>query len=81
MNWFAGFSFAAVAGFLSAAIAQTPSAINSTKNPQPKYAGDSVCASCHAEKVQTFHLTSHYLTSRLPDKDSILARSHRVRTP
>jgi hypothetical protein len=71
MNWFAGFSFALTAGLLSVAIAQTPSA-STTKNPRPKYTGDSVCASCHAEKVQTFDLTSHHLTSRLPDKDSIL---------
>ena len=35
------------------------------------YAGDAVCQSCHQEKVETFHHTSHYLTSRLPGKDSI----------
>jgi len=83
MNWFAGFSFALVAGLLppglpcnffqlSTAIAQAPPATNSAKNPGPKYAGNSICASCHAEKVQAFDLTSHHLTSHLPNKDSIL---------
>jgi hypothetical protein len=83
MNWFAGFSFALVAGFLSlglpsgflqlsSAVEQSPSAKNSADTSEPKYAGDAVCASCHAEQVQTFHRTSHYLTSALPSKDSIL---------
>jgi Cytochrome c554 and c-prime len=83
MNWFAGFLLASVAGFLSLslpfgllqvspAVAQRPSAIESAKDPAAAYAGDSACTSCHAEKVQAFHLTSHYLTSRLPSKDSIL---------
>ena len=38
------------------------------------YLGDAVCQSCHQDKVQTFHRTSHYLTSRLPEKDSILGK-------
>ena len=38
------------------------------------YVGDAVCQSCHQEKVETFHRTSHYLTSRLPEKDSILGK-------
>lgn len=82
MNWLAGFALA-LAGFLSpslhfgflqvsAGTAQFSLTTDAAKNPEPKYAGDSACASCHAEKVQTFHLTSHYLTSRLPNKDSIL---------
>jgi hypothetical protein len=36
------------------------------------YVGDPACQSCHKETVQTFHQTAHYLTSRLPEKDSIL---------
>jgi hypothetical protein len=36
-----------------------------------RYVGDEVCGSCHREKVNTFHQTAHYLTSRLPDKSSI----------
>ena len=38
------------------------------------YIGDGACGSCHREKVETFHQTAHYLTSRLPDKDSILGK-------
>jgi hypothetical protein len=38
------------------------------------YAGDAACRSCHRDKVETFHRTSHYLTSRLPRKDSILGK-------
>ncbi len=38
----------------------------------PGYMGDAACQSCHRDKVETFHRTSHYLTSRLPQKDSIL---------
>ena len=36
------------------------------------YAGDARCESCHAQKVETFHRTAHYLTSRLPDATTIL---------
>jgi cytochrome c554/c'-like protein len=36
------------------------------------YIGDEACNACHQEKVQSFHRTAHYLTSRLPSKDSIL---------
>lgn len=38
----------------------------------PDYVGDNACRSCHPEKVDTSHNTAHYLTSRLPDRDSIL---------
>src|SRR5579864_172779 len=41
-------------------------------NPRENYVGDSACRSCHQDKVEGFHRTAHYLTSRLPDKDSIL---------
>src|SRR5579863_1436005 len=43
-----------------------------TPNPRDNYVGDDACRSCHQDKVETFHRTAHYLTSRLPDKDSIL---------
>src|SRR5258708_27566131 len=36
------------------------------------YVGDEACGSCHREKLDTFYQTSHHLTSRLPDKKSIL---------
>jgi Cytochrome c554 and c-prime len=41
-------------------------------NSKAGYAGDDACRSCHQDKVQAFHQTAHYFTSRLPDKDSIL---------
>ena len=33
---------------------------------------DGACRSCHADKVNSFHQTAHYLTSRMPDEQSIL---------
>src|SRR5579864_5766791 len=48
------------------------------KNPSPKpdpresSVGDDGCRSCHQDKVESYHRTAHYLTSRLPDQDSIL---------
>jgi len=41
-------------------------------NPRENYVGDHACLNCHQGKVESFHRTAHYLTSRLPDKDSIL---------
>jgi hypothetical protein len=41
-------------------------------NPEDKYVGDDACRSCHQDTVESFHRTAHYLTSRLPDRDSIL---------
>ena len=38
----------------------------------PDLVGDGACTSCHQEKVEAFHQTAHYLTSRLPSKISIL---------
>ncbi len=43
-----------------------------TPNPRENYVGDGRCRSCHQDKVESFHQTAHYLTSRLPDKNSIL---------
>jgi len=36
------------------------------------YVGDGVCQSCHQAKVESFHRTGHYLTSRMPSRESIL---------
>ena len=36
------------------------------------YVGDDTCKLCHREKVEIFHQTAHYLTSRLPSRNSIL---------
>jgi len=36
------------------------------------YVGDGVCQSCHQDKVLSFHRTAHFLTSRLPSRESIL---------
>jgi len=52
---------------------QSPSPLSEPRLPAG-YLGDDVCQSCHQEKVETFHHTSHYLTSRLPEKDSILGK-------
>jgi Cytochrome c554 and c-prime len=39
-----------------------------------RYIGDAACGACHREKGDTFHQTAHFLTSRLPDKQSILGK-------
>ena len=41
-------------------------------NPGKDYVGDEACRACHQDAVEGFHRTAHYLTSRLPDRDSIL---------
>ena len=51
---------------------QPTSSANAKLNSRANYVGDEACRSCHQDKVETFHRTAHYLTSRLPDKDSIL---------
>jgi hypothetical protein len=43
-------------------------------NYADNYAGDEACGACHREKVETFHQTDHYLTSKLPGDDSILGK-------
>ena len=52
----------------------SPPTPNSSPKPSPRenYVGDDACRSCHQAKVESFHQTAHYLTSRLPDKNSIL---------
>ncbi len=62
-----------VASQISVAPSSTPSSPRVSKpEVTSRYVGDAACKSCHREKVETFHRTSHYLTSRLPEKDSIL---------
>jgi hypothetical protein len=45
-----------------------------TSATRDNYVGDEACGSCHREKVENFHQTAHYLTSRLPDRNSILGK-------
>jgi hypothetical protein len=37
-----------------------------------KYVGDQACGPCHLEMIDSFHQTAHYVTSRLPARNSIL---------
>jgi hypothetical protein len=56
-------------------LALGPVATRKAKKTAPardRYVGDAVCGSCHQEKLDTFRKTAHYLTSRLPDRKSIL---------
>jgi Cytochrome c554 and c-prime len=66
----------AVAAASQMSAAPSSTARSSPRVPKPEvspgYVGDAACQSCHQEKVETFHRASHYLTSRLPEKDSIL---------
>ena len=48
--------------------------------PRPNFVGDDACNSCHAKKVETFHQSAHYLTSRLPSNDRSSAISHPAQT-
>jgi Cytochrome c554 and c-prime len=41
-------------------------------NLRENYLGDDACVACHQDKTETYHRSAHYLTSRLPPKDSIL---------
>jgi hypothetical protein len=45
---------------------------NDVTGRQAGYAGDAACFSCHKEQSLSYHRTSHYLTSQLADKKSIL---------
>jgi cytochrome c554/c'-like protein len=45
---------------------------NQQKFSAGSYAGVEACRPCHREKVETFLRTAHHLTSRLPDKSSII---------
>ena len=55
----------------SAAVPQTPQNSDPRLATREKYAGDDACASCHREKVATYHRTAHYSSSALPSKESI----------
>ena len=55
----------------------SPGSVSSPQTNKPStaranYVGDGACDSCHLEKLAAFHQTAHALTSRLPDKHSIL---------
>ena len=50
----------------------SPKADVKTLPARDNYVGDKACSSCHREKVASFQQTAHCLTSRLPDKNSIL---------
>lgn len=52
---------------------QTSRSRTTTSKPEG-YVGDHACESCHQAKVDSYHSTAHYLTSRLPDRDSILGQ-------
>jgi hypothetical protein len=56
----------------SVAVAASAVPADSKSNERADYVGDSACQSCHADKVDTFHQTAHYLTSSAPDHKSIL---------
>ena len=55
---------------------QTPIQVAPSERANPNlrenYLGDDACVACHRDKVETYHRSAHYLTSRLPAKDSIL---------
>ena len=44
----------------------------STELKPTSYVGDAVCSECHQKESEGFHQTAHFLTSRLPDKSSVL---------
>jgi hypothetical protein len=50
---------------------QTTPPRNVSSSSRQGYVGDQSCRSCHAERAESYSHTAHYLTSRLPDKDSI----------
>lgn len=64
-------------GWLSAAVRPEASAAAQAQGgdagvARGEYAGDAACASCHKEQSLSYLHTSHFLTSRLVDKDSVL---------
>lgn len=57
------------------ALVQVPAVQGPAKMAAPVrsgYVGDAACEACHQAKVESFHRTAHFLTSREPDKNSIL---------
>jgi len=57
----------------SRAATQSPAPQYATRNPAD-YVGDDTCRFCHQDKTDAYHRTAHYLTSRLPNRDSILGK-------
>lgn len=53
-------------------LSQSVPSADQPPNGRNNYAGDDTCAGCHQERAGSYHRTAHYLTSRLPSKDSIL---------
>jgi len=51
---------------------QSAGATGTKSHARDGYVGDAACQSCHADKVDSFHQTAHYLTSRSPDETSVL---------
>jgi hypothetical protein len=61
-------------------VTQTTASESSKATYREDYLGDDACGSCHRDKIESYHRTAHYLTSRLPTTDSILGNS-RPRIP
>lgn len=40
--------------------------------PRTEYVGDDACARCHADKTESYNKTAHHLTSRIPNRESVL---------
>ena len=57
---------------VQAGTAQSAAATETKSHARDGYVGDAACQSCHADKVDSFHHTAHYLTSRSPDETTIL---------
>jgi Cytochrome c554 and c-prime len=53
-------------------VAPSATPVKPTQESRSGYVGDDACLTCHQEKTEAFHTTAHFLTSRLPDKKSIL---------
>lgn len=60
--------------FTVVAAAQSSASPDAHRNPRADYVGDDACRHCHADKVDSFHQTAHYLTSRPASRDSILGK-------
>lgn len=67
----------AVSGAWSQSGNSLPTSAASTeakRNAPADYLGDDACRSCHQDKVDAYHRTAHYLTSKPADGDSILGK-------
>lgn len=61
-------------GHGGAVASQSAASSDLKRSPRADYVGDDACRSCHADKVDSFHRTAHYLTSRPANRDSILGK-------